>query len=652
MADLSLPSTLGTQPTSSGQAAPAAVGVGFVDPALTGEGGLHDTSDGGVGTSLHNEGGESVTPQKRKPGRPKGSGKKPYDPNAPPKEKRPVGRPRKDGLPAGSVPGARRASGRPRKRPPGTFATGFPPGGSVSAPPGAGGYYAQPAGWPHGSTPPMGSLRNESEQLAFPIDPNLESADWSELANTNPNLFLHALIVSLTAPNPLPKAGPAVEEAFKSHLVSLAPNPQQQQATAIPSLYSILKTFWLPCSPAYFSMTASGSTARTPSEHRFLYWDPQPLVFNGIACPHCSAPLINKGRIKSGPIKVYDLNKPFFIIGCEYVCKSHICAPVSPDGRKFASTDSSVLRSLPSILADEFPAHLLQGAGDAGCGPAVWNWKAMGVSKALWNMVRGCLMAGLKKDAILSVVRVIQYGVMDGQNGGGSLGMGWGFPTAAGAKMEEEGADDDDDDDDDEDDEGIVERSVQDDGGQDGGSGEQRGGAQNQANPADAYNNAWKANSGVPGTTNNGQPVAGPSNTDQSSNGANSNNQHPPPPPPAQFGYGQGPSPYPPYAYGAYPYFAPQPPLEMAHHAYQHGVPPDHPAQHPNTLKRTFGGDDMGGTEPAAKRTRHCCKCGSQDCKGKGGRAFCVNPCQDCGRMDCKGRNSKRPDKTCADAWP
>ena len=61
-------------------------------------------------------------PVKRKPGRPKGSGKKPVDPNAPPKIKRPVGRPRKDGLPAGSV-GPRRPS-RPRKRPPGSFASG------------------------------------------------------------------------------------------------------------------------------------------------------------------------------------------------------------------------------------------------------------------------------------------------------------------------------------------------------------------------------------------------------------------------------------------------------------------------------------------------------------------------------------------------
>lgn len=48
----------------------------------------------------------SEPPLKRKRGRPKGSGKKSTDPDAPPAAngtKRPVGRPRKDGLPAGSV---------------------------------------------------------------------------------------------------------------------------------------------------------------------------------------------------------------------------------------------------------------------------------------------------------------------------------------------------------------------------------------------------------------------------------------------------------------------------------------------------------------------------------------------------------------------
>ena len=78
---------------------------------------------------------------------------------------------------------------------------------------------------------------------------------------------------------------------------------------------------------------------------------------------------MNKGRITSGPVKIYDLEKPFFIIGCEYACKSpQCCSPTSPEGRKFASTDSSITRSLPTKLRDEFPAKLLYEDSDVGCG--------------------------------------------------------------------------------------------------------------------------------------------------------------------------------------------------------------------------------------------------------------------------------------------
>lgn len=250
----------------------------------------------------------------------------------------------------------------------------------------------------------------------YPIDPALDQDEWANLARTNLPALLQGLLASLAAPNPISTAGPSVEEAFKSHLVSLAPNSQKEEHM-IPSLYSILKTFWLPSSPAYFSLTASASTARTPSEHRFLYWDPQPLVFNGIACPVCSVPLINRGRIRSGPMKVYDLDKPFFIIGCEYICRSPACvANASPEGRKFASTDSSILSSLPARLRDEFPAHLIQGDGGLGSSPNVWNWQATGVSLSLWNMVRGCLRHGMSRDSILAIVRFIQNGVLDEQS--------------------------------------------------------------------------------------------------------------------------------------------------------------------------------------------------------------------------------------------
>jgi hypothetical protein len=339
----------------------------------------------------------SLVPQKRKPGRPKGSTKKNTlgAESASPKIKRPVGRPRKDGFPAGSVSVPRpRPPKQPRTQPPASQSHFDPSMGGVGYPPIA---YAPSVSV--GPTP-----------VPFALDPNLEADDWAVQARTKPNAFLTTLLSALAAPNPVSSAGPSVEEAFRSHLGSLSPNPSQMQP--IPSLYSILKTFWLPSSPAYFSLTASASTARTPSEHRFLYWDPQPLVFNGISCPSCSAPLLNKGRISSGPIKIYDIDKPFFIIGCEYVCRSPPCvAATNPEGRKFASTDSSILRSLPIRLKDEFPARLMYGDTDAGSGPNIWNWKALGVSSSLWNLVRGCLRAGLRRDAILGLVEAVQHGV-------------------------------------------------------------------------------------------------------------------------------------------------------------------------------------------------------------------------------------------------
>ena len=290
--------------------------------------------------------------------------------------------------------------------------------------------------------PPMGYRFSISAPVPAPsnIDPSLDRDEWAELARNNPNAFLSTLLSSLAAPNPVSSTGPTVEEAFKSHLVSLAPNPTQMQP--IPSLYSILKTFWLPSSPSYFSLTASASTARTPSEHRFLYWDPQPLVFNGIACPFCSASLTNKGRISSGPIKIYDIEKPFFVVGCEYICKSPQCiAATSPEGRKFASTDSSILRSLPVRLKDEFPAKLMYNDTDAGSGPNIWNWKALGISLSLWNMVHGCLRVGLKKDAILHLIHSIQAGVPD------ILEVAQGQSKEGDKKMEEEVDEEDEDED-------------------------------------------------------------------------------------------------------------------------------------------------------------------------------------------------------------
>lgn len=395
------------------------------------------------------------------------------------------------------------------------------------------------------------------------IDPALERNEWAELAYSRPDDFLPVLLAALDAPSSAFLTGPSVEEAFKSHLGSLAPAPTSGSSSAssstqtIPSLYSILKTFWLPSSPSYFALTASATSARNPGTHRFLYWDPQPLVFNGIACPApgCGAPLANRGRIRSGPVTVHDLSGPFFVIGCAYVCTSE------PAQHAYASTDASVLRALPAALAREFPARLQ--AGDAGAGADVWNWQARGVSRALWGLVLGGLRAGLARDVILQLVRDVQHGV----------------PESAGARQEEEEAPMEEE----------EEESAE--GDADADAAMPPAPAQPETpSAAQAFNDAWTANSVV-----------------ASANAGGDAHLHP---------------------------FSMVFPHPMGYGAAPFGVAPA-PAPAPVSA-------------PTKQRApRHCCKCGKQTCKGKGGRSFCTSACMDCGKFTCNGRSSRRPDKRC-----
>lgn len=72
-----------------------------------------------------------------------------------------------------------------------------------------------------------------------------------------------------------------------------------------------------------------------------------------------------------------------------------------------------ILRSLPARLKEEFPAILLHGDGEMGSGSNVWNWRALGVSTNLWNLVMGSLRAGLRKEVILGLLWAVQHGVPD-----------------------------------------------------------------------------------------------------------------------------------------------------------------------------------------------------------------------------------------------
>lgn len=253
-------------------------------------------------------------------------------------------------------------------------------------------------------------------------------SEWAHLHKQSPSDFLHTLVAELRAfPCASAFARPSPDDVFKSHLHMLNASPRQQptpssmQAPAppIPMLYLHDKTFWLPFSPPYFALTTSANTARAPLPHRFFYWDPLPLVFNGLPCPLCAHPLSNGGRIKSGPIKVYDLENPYWIIGSEYVCTFTGCPGRSEPGnrdqhpKRFASTDTAILKYLPAPLRAELPAVLLSGhhGFDRGSGEDVWNGDIGGVSSVVWKLVQACLAKNMAKEDILDTLKHMQLPV-------------------------------------------------------------------------------------------------------------------------------------------------------------------------------------------------------------------------------------------------
>ncbi|KAJ3971538.1 hypothetical protein EV361DRAFT_799865 [Lentinula raphanica] len=499
--------------------------------------------------------------KKRKPGRPKGTGKKIKDRIIPPK--RPVGRPRRDGLPSGSV--------------------------TVRA-----------------------------KRVVIHLDD-----DWGKSSQNDPDSFLSSLVLSLSALPPPASSGPTAEEAFMSHLNSLAPtsahNPQ------LPTLYSILKTFWLPTSPAYFSLTASTS-ARTLSDHRFFYWDPQPLVFDGIACPSCSSPLHNEGRIKRGPLKIYDVERPFYIIGAEYVCKN--------EGKSYASTDPSILRALPAKLRDELSVKLVQADKDVGTDENIWCWKPAGVSKTLWNLVLGCVRGGLKKDMIVKLIR-------DTQKGNGftdAYGDAW---TANIATTN----DDDDDDQTQSQSEPPTEPHTQ--------SSSSYHQAQSQSSRTTSTNSIrFKPYEYAP--NNSSAQTLQPNEMDNvtlhnttlspASSSLTARSTAVTQSPPQQQAI---PLPQHVASSGSMSSNVPIPPS-----------PPSTPIPSPmnistsiNAVSATPTSSGGGSRNIRQRNPRHCSKCGLTSCKGKGGKSYCTNACKDCGRFECQGRNSRRPGKNCEEGW-
>jgi len=69
-----------------------------------------------------------------------------------------------------------------------------------------------------------------------------------------------------------------------------------------------------------------------------------------------------------------------------------------------------------------------------------------------------------------------------------------------------------------------------------------------------------------------------------------------------------------------------------------------------DTLRRANPYSETETPSPKKRRVRHCAKCGSPTCKGRGGGSNCPNPCRDCGKVECKGRSSTKPGRVCETA--
>lgn len=228
----------------------------------------------------------------------------------------------------------------------------------------------------------IGTPTANSSTMIYPPTSTGLTNEWRSRSNPDePNLLYW--LNAFSKLNHDYSQDPTAMAAFQSYLVRNKPH----------TFYRQVETCWLPQSPSSF-------TENQALQHRFLYWDPISLG-TLISCGSCSTPLHKKGLFDSGPIMVYDLEQPFFIIGCAYVCEG-ICGI-------YASTDYSIMCSLPSRIRDDFPAHLLRGDKDFGAAEDVWSWKGRGISKRLWNLVSGCREEGLKHDSIIRVVKGLQH---------------------------------------------------------------------------------------------------------------------------------------------------------------------------------------------------------------------------------------------------
>ncbi|KAG6835293.1 hypothetical protein H0H93_003051 [Arthromyces matolae] len=147
-------------------------------------------------------------------------------------------------------------------------------------------------------------------------------------------------------------------------------------------------TFWLPRKSVWFHLHKQNIQPTDTFVPDFFLWDPADLLPGlAISCPNCSHPL-TRHTIAKRPRRVVDIDSCFWMIGAIYRCRK---GGVGGCGKMFRSWDSRILAKLPRALAAEFPAHL--------------TWRS-GLSRRAFGIVRSCIQHGMAAGAVAEMFRM------------------------------------------------------------------------------------------------------------------------------------------------------------------------------------------------------------------------------------------------------
>jgi hypothetical protein len=228
--------------------------------------------------------------------------------------------------------------------------------------------------------------------------------------------------------------------------------------------YSILKTFWLPCSPVLFrlvwprtlsaskpahrnsSASQTGATsslntnfashanqpavngdshstnrasheAENYDSNRFFYWDPFHLSLGGpLNCPICrDAALTHLGPIRTGPLRVFDLPSSTapsasahanagLVPAAFFVIGMQYRCSKQTCGKMFNSWDPRIVNNLPQVLADEWPVYLPSVSEAEQSDSRGAGWSGDAVSRPLFTLTKTLFQAGTSEAGVRDVL--------------------------------------------------------------------------------------------------------------------------------------------------------------------------------------------------------------------------------------------------------